>query len=91
MATCFARGDIEDIYNLGFEEIKVASYDCSSYQMIRDDPFKKIYVSTGATFEKEVLKTNQILISNNVDYELMHRVTIYPTPLKLMNSRELYG
>lgn len=91
MTTCFARCDIKDIYNLGFEEIKVASYDCSSYQMIREliPCFKKIYISTGATFEKEVLKTNQILISENVDYELMHCVTIYPTPLKFMNLKRI--
>ena len=91
MTTCFARCDIDDIYNLGFEEIKVASYDCSSYQMIREliPLFKKIYISTGATFDKEVLKTNKILISKNVDYELMHCVTIYPTPLKFMNLQRI--
>ena len=36
MTTCFSRNRINDLYNLGFKHIKVASYDCGSFQMIRE-------------------------------------------------------
>lgn len=91
MTTCFARCDIKEIFNLGFEEIKVASYDCGSYQMIREliPLFKKIFVSTGASFDQEVIKTNALLKKNNINYELLHCVTIYPTPLESMNLNRI--
>ena len=91
MTTCFARCDVREIYNLGFEEIKVASYDCASYQMIREliPLFKKIFVSTGASFDQEVLKTNQLLKSSNTNYELLHCVTLYPTPLESINLNRI--
>ncbi len=87
LTTCFSRSDIQTIYDLGFQEIKVASYDCASYQLIRElsKKFKKIFVSTGASFDEEVKKTNQILLDSKLDYELLHCVTIYPTPLNFMN------
>ena len=36
LTTCFSKADVKKIKNLGFSEIKVASYDCSSYQLIRE-------------------------------------------------------
>ena len=36
LTTCFARTDAKIIKELGFDEIKVASYDCASYPMIRE-------------------------------------------------------
>ncbi len=91
LTTCFARCDIKQIYDLGFEEVKVASYDCASYQMIRELMlyFKKLFISTGATFNEEVIKTNEILKLNKHNYELLHCVTIYPTPLKNMQLNRL--
>ena len=91
LTTCFARADIQTIYELGFQEIKVASYDCASFQLIRElsKKFKKIYVSTGASFDEEVKKTNQILLESKLDYELLHCVTIYPTPLNFMNLNRI--
>ena len=69
----------------------MASYDCASFQLIREltKKFKKIYVSTGATFDEEVKKTNKILIESLIEYELFHCVTIYPTPLNFMNLNRI--
>tara|TARA_B100000886_G_scaffold305661_1_gene237553 strand:- start:52579 stop:53556 length:978 start_codon:yes stop_codon:yes gene_type:complete len=91
LTTCFARSDIQTIYDLGFQEIKVASYDCPSFQLIREltSNFKKIYVSTGASFDEEVKKTNTILSESSLEYELLHCVTIYPTPLNFMNLNRI--
>jgi len=83
MTTCFSRNRINDLYNLGFKHIKVASYDCGSFQMIRElsKKFKHLIISTGATFDTEIVKTNEILKKKNVDYSFLHCVTLYPTPL----------
>ena len=63
MTTCFSRNRIDDLYNLGFKYIKVASYDCGSFQMIRElsKKFKHMIISTGASFDSEIIKTNEIL------------------------------
>ena len=83
MTTCFSRNRIDDLYNLGFKYIKVASYDCGSFQMIRElsKKFKHMIISTGATFDSEIIKTNEILKKKNIDYSFLHCVTLYPTPL----------
>ncbi len=85
LTTCFSRSNIKDIYNAGFKVIKVASYDCASYQMIRELKvlFDELIVSTGATFDDEVKKTASILKGS--DFSFLHCVTIYPTPLNKMN------
>jgi N,N'-diacetyllegionaminate synthase len=56
MTTCFARTDVAKIQDAGFRAIKVASYDCASYQLLRElaASFDDVYVSTGATFDDEI-------------------------------------
>ena len=85
--TCFNRGSVNSLYNLGFKHIKIASYDCSSYQLIRDiiTKFKSLTISTGATFDDEIKKTVNVLKGKKVKYNLLHCVTIYPTPMKDLN------
>lgn len=83
--TCFTRKDIKTIKNIGFKTVKIASYDCSSFQLLRDikKSFNKIIVSTGATFDKEIKKASTILKGKN--FVFLHCVTIYPTPLNKIN------
>lgn len=85
LITCFTRKEIDFIYDIGFRNIKIASYDCSSFQFLREirKKFKKIIVSTGATYYHEIKKAAQIL--DGVDYVFLHCVTIYPTPLDKTN------
>ena len=85
--TCFAREHVDEIYNLGFKIIKVASYDCASYQLLRDlkNKFKKIIVSTGATYDDEIKLSSKILSKNNSEFSFLHCVTIYPTPINKIN------
>jgi len=87
VTTCFARSNIEEIIQQGFREIKVASYDCASYQLIRDlsKNFRHLYISTGATFENEIYHTYKILRELNISYDLLHCVSLYPTPLEKLN------
>ena len=82
--TCFARENIDILKDLGFKTIKVASYDCGSFQLIREisDKFKNLIISTGATFDDEIEKTFGILKKKKINFSFLHCVTIYPTAFK---------
>lgn len=91
LTTVFTRIRIPFVKKLGFKEVKVASYDCGSFTMIKElrDNFEHLYISTGATFDEELHKTAKILRGSS--YSFLHCVTIYPTPLNLLNlSRMKY-
>jgi N,N'-diacetyllegionaminate synthase len=86
MTTCFTRGEVDQVADQGFSEIKVASYDCASFPLLRElaERFARMVVSTGATFDDEVVHAASIL-RDRVDLTLLHAVTIYPTPLDELN------
>lgn len=52
MTTCFTRGDVDRIAQQGFRSVKVASYDCASFPLLRElaTRFDHLYVSTGGYF-----------------------------------------
>ena len=85
MTTCFVRAHARVLAQAGFKTIKVASYDCSSYPMLRElgSLFNEVVVSTGATFDDEVLHAAAIL--RDKSFALLHCVTLYPTPLDQMH------
>ena len=85
MTTCFARSNVGDIAQAGFKTIKIASYDCASFPMVRELAalFDEIVVSTGATYDDEVMHTASIL--KDKPFAFLHCVTLYPTPLDQMH------
>lgn len=87
VTTCFARGDIDSIAQQGFSMVKVASYDCASFPMLRElaSRFDHLYVSTGATFDDELEFAARILREHAKGFSFLHCVTEYPTPLEAMN------
>ena len=91
MTTCFARGDINDLINIGFKEIKIASYDCASFKLIKElsKSFKCIYLSTGASYDEEIKLASKILNTAQVDFYLLHCVTKYPTRLNDFNLNKM--
>jgi sialic acid synthase SpsE len=91
MTTCFARGDVERIAQQGFRTIKVASYDCASFPMLREmaHRFDYLYVSTGATFDDELCHAAGVLREYAKGYSLLHCVTQYPTPLEAMHLNRI--
>ena len=91
MITCFTRDDVDIIHDLGFKHIKLASYDCGSFPLVRDicKKFKKIFISTGATYDDEIKKTSFICKKNNIDPVFLHCVTIYPTSPKHFNLKRI--
>ncbi|MBM3898194.1 MAG: general stress protein [Thaumarchaeota archaeon] len=85
LTTIFARARIPFVQELGFKEVKVASYDCASFPMIHElkERFKHLYISTGATYDNEIEKTTRILSGHS--FSFLHCITIYPTPLNQLN------
>ena len=82
MVTLFTWNSLHESIDLGYDAVKVASYDCASFPFISEikKHWNNIFVSTGATFDDEIKKTANIL--DGVDFHFLHCVTIYPTPLK---------
>jgi len=85
LTTIFTRKSIPLVKEIGFKETKVASYDCSSFQMIKElkESFDHLYISTGATLYDELEKTAKIL--EDYSYGFLHCTTIYPTPVNYLN------
>ena len=70
MTTCFSRDNIKEIKDLWFKTLKVASYDCASFQMLRElkDNFKEIIIFIGATYDEEIIKASKILSNFNFSF-----------------------
>jgi len=89
MTTCFARVHARTIAQQGFETVKVASYDCASYPMLRElaGQFREVIVSTGATFDDEIRHAVHVLgaLLPADRFAFLHCVTLYPTPLDEMH------
>lgn len=81
LTTAFTRSRVLFLSTLSWPAIKVASYDCASFPMIRElkDNFERLFISTGATTDDEIKKTAEILQGHS--FTFLHCVTIYPTPL----------
>jgi N,N'-diacetyllegionaminate synthase len=89
MTTCFVRSHVDRLSELGFESIKVASYDCASFPMLKElsKKFDEIIVSTGAMYDNEVIHAAEILKDTN--FSMLHCVTLYPTPLEQMHMARM--
>jgi len=69
------------------DTLKVPSFDCASFKMIEklSKINKKIIISTGGTYDREIAKTANILSKNNKKFTYLHCISIYPTPLNEAN------
>lgn len=85
MTTTFTRTAAREVKDMGYEAVKVASYDCRSYPLLQDlkQWWSTIFVSTGATYDQEVARAAEILAGTN--YSFLHCITIYPTPMSQQN------
>jgi N,N'-diacetyllegionaminate synthase len=81
LTTVFSRTRVQEIAKYGWREVKVPSYDCASYPMLRElkSHFRHLFVSTGAMYDHEIEEA--ALVLNDVSFAFLHCVTIYPTPL----------
>jgi N,N'-diacetyllegionaminate synthase len=89
MTTAFTITGAREVKDMGYEAIKIASYDCASYALLREvkKHWKTIFVSTGATYDHEIEKAAEIL--NDTDLHLLHCLTIYPTPMNSLNLKRM--
>lgn len=89
LTSVFSRSRVAFLATLGFDAIKVASYDCASLPLLRElkPHFKHLYISTGATLDEEIEAAANCMGDHS--FTLLHCVTIYPTPLDEMHLARL--
>jgi sialic acid synthase SpsE len=89
MTTIFTRTAAREIKDLGFTAVKIASYDCRSYPLLRDARrwWSTIVCSTGASLDAEIARAAEEL--RGTDFTMLHCVTIYPTPLEELHMRRM--
>ena len=85
MITVFTFNSLIEVKELDFQAVKVASYDCASFSLLKEivKYWDNIFISTGATFNEEIEQASNILKDKN--YHFLHCTTIYPTPLNKLN------
>lgn len=89
LTTLFSRSRIPFVAGLGWQAVKVASYDCASVPMLRElkERFSHLFISTGATYDHEIEAAAQAMGGH--PFSLLHAVTIYPTPLNELHLRRM--
>jgi len=92
MTTIFTRNRINLIKSMNLEYLKISSFDCSSHSMIEDileNVKSNIIVSTGGTYDSEILKTVNILKKNKRKFVLLHCISIYPTTPEVASLKRI--
>jgi N,N'-diacetyllegionaminate synthase len=89
MTTTFTRATAVEVKDLGFEAVKIASYDCGAFPLLRDVRkwWSMVVVSTGASYDSEIERAAAELASG--PFALLHCVTIYPTPIPDFHLRRM--
>lgn len=89
LTAIFARHRIAEVAKLSWPEkwIKVPSYDCASYPLLRElaAHFDHFIISTGATYDEEIAKTAELMKSLGKHFVFLHCVTSYPNTLPMCN------
>ena len=89
MNTVFTRTGFREIAPLGFDAVKVSSFDCASFPLLRDVRryWATIVVSTGLTYDSEIERAAEILAGTG--FIFLHCVSLYPTPMRELNLRRI--
>ena len=89
LTTVFSRTGVQEVKDMGYAAMKIASYDCASYPMLEDikKHWNKIFISTGSTYDDEIKQAAEVL--EGTDFEFLHCVTIYPTPLEELHLKRI--
>jgi sialic acid synthase SpsE len=89
LTAIFARHRIKAVAALNWPDkwIKVPSYDCASYPLLRElaEHFDHFIISTGATYDEEIEKTAELMRELGKDFSFLHCVTSYPNTLPMCN------
>ncbi len=89
LITPFTHESYHKIKQNDFYAIKIASYDSTSYKMIKNlkDLNLPFIISTGATNNSQISQTSKFM--KDQIFALLHCVTVYPTPLNLCNISKI--
>jgi len=89
LTTCFDLDRVEFLASLGLKTIKVASSDCTSFTLLKKlmEHFEHLIVSIGMSTDEEVKQMIHFLRNHKVT--VLHCVSIYPTPLGLVNLERM--
>lgn len=89
LTTVFSRSRVRFLAGLGWDHIKVASYDCASFPLLEElaERFRHLFISTGATTDAEIEQAAELLEGRS--YSFLHCVTIYPTPVDQLHLARL--
>ena len=89
LTTVFTRTAAQEVKDMGYEAVKIASYDCASYPLLEEVKkyWNTIFISTGATYDNEIEKAAEVLQGTNLTF--LHCLTIYPTPMETINLRRM--
>ncbi|MDO8435598.1 MAG: N-acetylneuraminate synthase family protein [bacterium] len=89
LTAIFARHRIPGVGTLPWPDkwIKVPSYDCASYPMLKElaKYFDNFIISTGATYDEEIEKTAELMKKFGKRFVFLHCVTSYPNTLEMCN------
>jgi len=87
LTTVFSRIRIPFVASLPWPErtVKVASYDCASFPMLRElcASFDHLIVSTGASHDEEIMEASLLVKKLGKKLTLLHCVTSYPNTLEM--------
>lgn len=79
------------IKSLDHKIIKIPSHEISNYKLLEyvSENFAEVLVSTGASYENEILKVISIMNKGKANYNLMHCVSSYPCTEENINLPRL--
>lgn len=92
MTTLFTRSKINLVNKMNIDCLKISSFDCASHKLIdelKNVKVNKFIISTGATYDREIFKTVEIMKRNNLDFSLLHCISIYPTTPEVANLNRI--
>lgn len=83
----FTLKSAEKLKLVGEKNIKIPSHEINNKELIKfaGDNFDFVFLSTGASIEKEVIDATKILKSSKSEFNLMHCVSSYPCELSSSN------
>ncbi len=89
MTTVFTRTAARQVKDMGYEVVKIASYDCGSVPLLREVArwWSTIVVSTGASYDEEIEAAAGALQGRRAVF--LHCVTRYPNPMEECHLRRM--
>lgn len=91
ICTPFDEASVERIVEMGFDIIKVASCSAADWPLIETvaRTGKPVIVSTGGLELAQIDDLNSFFEHRQVDFAMMHCVSIYPTPAEMLELNQI--